>query len=105
MNLLLLANIASAFATLAKNPAMGKKSDEVSAVAGLVGLAFQVTGMVDTERRLLLAQVENANLRGSGLTDLEMADWHDRHARAKAAIEGWHDTRLGPEVHNLKEPD
>lgn len=89
MNFLLLAEIASAFATLATNPVFGAKSQEVSAIAALVGLAFRATGMADVDRQALLAQIRQANEEGRGLTDSEMDAWKARHEAAKAIIESW----------------
>lgn len=93
MNLLLLAEIANAFAVLATNPAFGEKSQEVSAIAGLVGLAFKAVGMTDEDRKELLEQVREANESGRGsLTDAQMDGWKARHEAAKAIIEGWQPT-------------
>jgi hypothetical protein len=89
MNLTLLAAIANAFSLLSKNPAFGKTGEEVSAIVGLVGLAFTAGGMIDAERKLLLDQIEVANAEGRGLTDIEMQVWKDRHAAAAAAIQAW----------------
>jgi hypothetical protein len=92
MNLLVIAQIANAFATLANNSAFSSSATEmskVSSVAGLVGLALNAGGMLDSERALLLEQIERANLEGRLLTDEEMNAWKERHAAAKAAIENW----------------
>ncbi len=89
MNLAILAEIANAFSVLATNPLFGSKSDEVAGIAGLVALAFNVTGMNDVDRQALLAQIKQANAEGRGLTDDEMAAWKARHEAAKAIIEGW----------------
>jgi hypothetical protein len=89
MNLTIIAQIANAFALLANNPAFGNDGAKVSSIAGLVGLAFGAGGMVESERALLLEQIQRANLEGRLLTDEEMAAWKDRHAAAKVAIEAW----------------
>lgn len=89
MNLLILAQIASAFGALAQNPAFGGDGAKVSAIAGLVGLAFQTGGMIESERAVLLEQVQRANSEGRLLTDEEMSAWKVRHAAANAAIQDW----------------
>lgn len=90
MNLLLLAEIANAFSVLATNPIFGSKASEVSAIAGLVGLAFQAAGMTDTDRKELLEQVRDANESGRGsLTDEQAAAWASRHEIAKSIIQSW----------------
>lgn len=89
MNVLLLANIANAFATLASNPAFGKDAAKLSPIASLVALAFQTYGMADSDRSVLLSQISEANIEGRGLTESQIADWKSRHEAAKAVIDQW----------------
>lgn len=86
---LLLGQIAEAFSAFAFNPVFDGKGEEVGVVAGLVGLAFQQGAIADADRRVLLAQIEEANAANRGLTDPQKAEWRARHEVAKAAIEAW----------------
>ncbi len=89
MNPLILADIASAVATLLGNPLFGHDAEKLTGIAGLISLAFQVTGMNDQDRQLLLAQVQQANAENRVLSEAEMAVWHARHEAAKKAIQDW----------------
>jgi hypothetical protein len=85
----LLGQIAGAFSTLAFNPAFEGKGEDIGAAAGLVGLAFQQGALAESDARVLLAQLEEANAAGRGLTDEQKAQWRALHEASKAAIAAW----------------
>jgi hypothetical protein len=89
MDTMLLAQIAQALALLAANPALGDKGSQLAGIANLVALAFQVVGFNDADRALLLAQIEEANANGRGLTEEQRDGWKARHEAASRIIEGW----------------
>lgn len=89
LNFLLLGQIAEAFSALAFNPAFEGKGDKVGEFAGLVGLAFDQAALADQDRRVLLAQLEEANAANRGLTDEQKAHWREQHEGAHAAIQAW----------------
>lgn len=95
-SMLLLAQIAQAFSTLATNPAFQGKADKVGEYAGLVGMAFQQINITDADRQKLLAQIQAANERGEGLTEDEKNEWRAQHHTAHEAIQAWEPAATGP---------
>jgi hydroxyethylthiazole kinase-like sugar kinase family protein len=89
MDATVLAQIAQALALLAANPALGNKGSDLAGIANLVALAFQVGKFNNDDRQALLAQIEEANAAGRGLTEEQRAGWKARHEAASSVIEQW----------------